>query len=142
MPSFTHRIPALQSRGPIIEIQLSPSLPFIETMNIQISEIKTINVMAMIDTGASVTAIQQGLLKNLGINPIGSSLIHTPSSQNVRCNKYDVQLIFPNHVAIPTISITEVPLQGQHIQCLIGRDILQYGVFIYNGYDNSFTLSF
>lgn len=37
---------------------------------------------------------------------------------------------------------TEAPLKGQHIQCLVGRDVLQHGVFIYTGYDNSFTLSF
>jgi len=31
---------------------------------------------------------------------------------------------------------------GQPIQCLIGRDVLQQGVFIYTGHDNAFTLSF
>ena len=39
-------------------------------------------------------------------------------------------------------TILEVPLQGRHIQCLIGRDVLARGVFIYIGYGNFFSLSF
>jgi len=97
----------------------------------------------MIDTGATGTVVKEGIPAQLGINPIGTTLINTPSSMGVSCNQFDVQIIFPyNNINIPSIVITEAPLQGQHIQCLIGRDILQHGVLIYNGYDNSFTLSF
>ena len=69
-------------------------------------------------------------------------VISTPTSTNVSCKQFDVQIEFPNNVTVPSIIVTEAPLQGQHIQCLIGRDILQKGVFIYNGHDNSFTLTF
>ncbi len=96
----------------------------------------------MIDTGASGTVISQGLADKLGISPIGTALINTPSSTNVTCFQFDVQIVFPNNVNIASIVVTEAPLQGQHIQCLIGRDVLQHGVLIYTGYDNSFTLSF
>jgi len=84
----------------------------------------------------------KGLASTLGINPVGTTLINTPSSTNVTCLQFDVQLVFPNNVTISSIVATEAPLQGQHIQCLIGRDVLQNGVLIYTGYDNSFTLSF
>ena len=97
----------------------------------------------MIDTGATGTVVKEGVPDQLGINPIGTTLINTPSSMGVSCNQFDVQIIFPyNNINIPSIVITEAPLQGQHIQCLIGRDILQHGMLIYTGYDNSFTLSF
>lgn len=76
------------------------------------------------------------------ISPIGTVLINTPSSTNLTCFQFDVQIVFPNNVNIASIVVTEAPLQGQHIQCLIGRDVLQHGVLIYTGYDNSFTLSF
>jgi hypothetical protein len=36
----------------------------------------------------------------------------------------------------------EPPLKGQHIECLIGRDVLSSAVFVYTGINNSFTLSF
>jgi hypothetical protein len=35
-----------------------------------------------------------------------------------------------------------VPLQGQRIQCLVGRDVLRQAVLIYTSHNNSFTLSF
>ena len=96
----------------------------------------------MIDTGATGSVITQGLAATLGINPVGTTFINTPSSTNVNCFQFDVQLVFPNNINIPSIVVTEAPLQGQYIQCLIGRDVLQHGVLIYTGYDNSFTLSF
>ncbi len=49
---------------------------------------------------------------------------------------------FPNGVMVHNAVAIEAPLAGQHIQCLIGRDILQHGVLIYVGYMNQFTLSF
>ena len=142
MPSFTQRIPDLRQVGPIIEVTLTPSVIFLERMNISPFVAKAIKLLAMIDTGASGTIISESIPAKLGINPVGTTLINTPSSTNVCCNQFNVQIVFPNNVNIPSIVITEAPLQGQHIQCLIGRDILQHGVLIYTGYDNSFTLSF
>jgi len=142
MPSFTQRTPNLQQIGPVIEVVLTPSAVFMQKINMLQSAVKTVRLLAMIDTGATGTVISQGIAANLGINPIGTTLINTPSSTNVSCNQFDVRILFPNNINIPSIVVTEAPLQGQHIQCLIGRDILQHGVLIYTGYDNSFTLSF
>jgi len=142
MPSFTQRIHDLRKVGPVIEVILTPSTTFLQRMNILPTSAKSVKLSAMVDTGATGTVIKQGISTILGINPIGTTLINTPSSTNVNCNQFDVQIVLPNNVNIPSIVITEAPLQGQHIQCLIGRDILQNGIFIYTGYDNSFTLSF
>ncbi|MEW5800032.1 MAG: retroviral-like aspartic protease family protein [Bacteroidota bacterium] len=142
MPSFTQRIPNLQQVGPVIELLITPSQPFLQSMNIAPNNTKVTRVLAMIDTGATGTVIQQGLAAQLNINPVGTTYIHTPSSMNVLCHQFDLQLIFPNNVSMPTILVTEAPLQGQHIQCLIGRDVLSQSVLIYTGYDNSFTVSF
>jgi len=98
-------------------------------------------VAAMIDTGATGRVIQQGLPAQLGLQPVGVTLINTPSSTNVPCPEYLIRLIFPNNVLVET-TILEAPLQGQHIQCLIGRDVLAHGVFVYIGYGNLFSLSF
>lgn len=97
--------------------------------------------VALIDTGASGTVLQQGIASKLGLHPVGVTLINTPSSTNVRCYQYEVRLIFPNNVIAQTTAI-EAPLQGQNIQCLIGRDVLAHGVLVYIGYVNSFSLSF
>ncbi len=142
MPSFTHRIQNLQQVGPVVEVVITPSVQFLQTLKVSPSDVKAIKVLAMIDTGATGTVIQTGIANQLGINPVGTTYINTPSTSNVLCNQFDVQIVFPNNVNIMSIVVTEAQLQGQHIQCLIGRDVLQHGVFIYTGYDNSFTLSF
>ena len=95
----------------------------------------------MIDTGATGSVIQQGLAAPLGLNPVGITYINTPSSTNVPCYEYLVRFVFPNNVIFETTAI-EAPLQGQHIECLIGRDVLAQGVLVYIGYANQFTLSF
>ena len=95
----------------------------------------------MIDTGASGTVIQQGIAKQLGLNPIGVVAINTPSSENVSCYEYAVRLVLPNNVVAEATAI-EAPLKDQQIQCLIGRDLLGHGVLVYIGYANVFSLSF
>ncbi|MGQ9695187.1 MAG: hypothetical protein ACUVWV_10630 [Thermodesulfobacteriota bacterium] len=95
----------------------------------------------MIDTGATGSVIQPVIAKQLGFQPVGVVSISTPSSQSVPCLQYVIRLMFPNNVIVEGLAI-EAPLQGQHIQCLIGRDVLAHGVFVYIGYINQFTLSF
>ena len=57
------------------------------------------------------------------------------------CYEYAVRFIFPNNVMAEGTAI-EAPLKGQHIQGLVGRDVLQHGVLVYIGYAGQFTLSF
>jgi len=95
----------------------------------------------MIDTGASGSVIQRGLATQLALNPIGLTYISTPSSTNVACYEYAVRLVFPNNVFVEA-TVLEAPLQGQNIQCLIGRDVLAHSVLVYIGYGNLFSLSF
>jgi hypothetical protein len=95
----------------------------------------------MIDTGATGCVVQNGLLTALGIKPVGVTYINTPSSTNVACHEYLVRFLLPNNVVFET-TVIEAPLQGQHIQCLLGRDMLAHAVFVYIGYTNQFTVSF
>ena len=95
----------------------------------------------MVDTGATVTVVANHVIRQLRLSPMGTALVHTPSSSNVRCFKYLVRLVLPNGVGLETVAIG-TPLRGQHIQCLIGRDVLRNAVFVYTGNTNTFTLSF
>lgn len=95
----------------------------------------------MIDTGASGTVIQEGLATSLGLQPVGTTKITTPSSTEVDCYEYAVRYVLPNDV-VAEGTVIEAPLQGQQIQALIGRDVLAHGVFIYIGYMGGFSLSF
>jgi predicted aspartyl protease len=142
MPSFTTKLSDLQAVGPTISIQLAVGSIAEDAFSKEISTAPApVSINAMIDTGATGTVIREDLVSSLGLKPVGATLINTPSSTNVLCYKYLTRLLLPHNVIIESVVIA-APLQGQHIQCLIGRDILRQGVFIYIGYDNSFTLSF
>lgn len=95
----------------------------------------------MIDTDATGSVIHPEIASSLGLHPIGVVSISTPSSENIPCYQYAVRLLFPYNVIVEALAI-EAPLKGQQIQCLIGRDVLAHGVFVYTGYINQFTLSF
>lgn len=100
--------------------------------------------MAMVDTGASGTVIAPAILAQLGLQPVGVTNMSTPSTTApVQARLFNVDLTFlTNNVAVQGVVAIEAPLGGQHIQCLVGRDILQHGVLVYIGYINQFTLSF
>jgi hypothetical protein len=142
MPSFTAQLPNLQAMGPLVDMGVWIGTPVEEALKKAGSNVpQPVAVKGMIDTGATGSVIQPVIAKQLGLQPVGVVSISTPSSQNVPCLQYVIRLMFPNNVIVEGLAI-EAPLQGQHIQCLIGRDVLAHGVFVYTGYINQFTLSF
>jgi hypothetical protein len=143
LPSFTSQIPNLQSVGPIVELQIAVGTPVQNALVATGHAVPLpVRAVAMVDTGATGTVVQRGLLAPLQLNPVGATHINTPSSTNVACYEHSVRLLFPSKVLVEGITVIEAPLQGQHIQCLIGRDILAHGVLVYIGYSNLFSLSF
>ncbi len=128
--------------GPVVDVGLSvPQALEDELRRAGESLPRLIQLQSMIDTGATGSVIQQGLAAELGLKPIGVTLINTPSSTDVECYEYAVRFIFPNNVVVEG-TVIEAPLKGQHIQGLIGRDVLQHAVLVYVGYAGQFTLSF
>ena len=142
MPSFTTGLPNLQAAGPIVEVQVAVPAVVQEVLNAAGQPLPApVALTAMIDTGASGSVIQNGIAARLGLHPIGAVPINTPSSTGVMCAQYAIRLVFPNNVVWEAVVI-EAPLAGQHIQGLIGRDVLAQAVLTYIGYANQFTLSF
>lgn len=132
------------ANGPIVEIQLWMSRSLQEILKQKGQPIpQPVKVTAMIDTGASCTVVNPSVIQALGVQPIGVTSIQTPSTTApVLCYQYELAVLFPNNVVVGSCVAVEAPLQGQHIKCLIGRDILAHGVLIYTGYTETFTLSF
>lgn len=142
MPSFTTQLPNLQAMGPLVEMRIWVGTPVEEELKKADRKIpEPVAARGMIDTGATGSVIQPAIARQLGLHPVGVVSISTPSSENVPCLQYLVRLIFPNNVIVEALAI-EAPLRGQHIQSLVGRDVLAHGVFVYTGYINQFTLSF
>lgn len=142
MPSFTITQPDLQSTGPILEIRAAISKSLYDNLQKNGEVIPPpVKVVAMIDTGASSSVLNPDIISKLSLNPIGQIKINTPSCVGLDCYQYSVAFVLPNGVIIEVSDVIEAPLQGQNIQCLIGRDILKLGVLIYNGYMQSVTFS-
>lgn len=144
MPSFTNQIANMVQVGPIVEISVGPSIPYVQAMTKKGKKVPSpVKAVAMIDTGASGTVVTPGLVEQLGLSPVGTSKMNTPSTTDaVEAAVYNLGLAFPNGVSVASVLAFEAPLGGQHIQCLIGRDVLKHGVLTYIGYINQYTLSF
>lgn len=142
MPSTTSQQANLVQTGPVLDLFLGVSDDLRAVLEKNDKNVpKPIKIMAMIDTGATGTVISKKIIEKLSINPISTIKISTPSNENVDCYTYPVILTMPQHkIRIPQ-EVIAAPLKGQHIQCLIGRDILQHCVLTYIGYINQFTLS-
>lgn len=72
---------------------------------------------------------------------MGVVTVNTPSSSGVSAPVYPISLVFPNGLRVDGVNAIEMPLIGQNIECLIGRDVLSQAVLIYVGYTNTFTIS-
>lgn len=144
MPSLTARLPNLQQTGPLIEVLISPSSALRAILEAGGKSIpQPVRKMMLIDTGASASAIKTGIARELGLTPHGTISISTASHKSHVCLTYDVDLIFSiQRVGVQNVRVFETKFEGQNIDGLIGRDVLRLGVLIYNGYDQSFTLSF
>lgn len=136
MPSFTTQSPNLAGAGPLVEVAIGPTQALADSMKKRgLSVPPTVKAMAMIDTGATGTVINPAVTQALGLQPIGVTQMSTPSTSTpVDVLQYNIRLLFPNGVAVENMVAIQAPLAGQHIQCLVGRDVLRHGVLVYIGY--------
>ncbi len=142
MASITAAISGLVSVGPVLDLHIAVPQQVELLLTEQGQPVPApVPAAMMIDTGASNSVIQTGIAQQLGLQPVGTVGINTPSSENVQCLQYLVRLLLPKGL-VAVVLATEAPLNGQNIQGLIGRDLLQHGVLVYLGTENQFTLSF
>lgn len=142
MPAYTAENTDLQKQGPILKIRIAVPFDVEEALLSGGVEIpQPVEVSALIDTGASHTVLRQGVGAALGLRPVGTAPVLTAGHSVVHCEEYHLRLIFPND-AVHETTIVELPMEGQFIQCLIGRDVLAKAVLIYIGERNLFSLSF
>lgn len=109
--------------------------------------------MLLVDTGASHTNLDDGIIQKLGLQATGSINVLTPTTGQVpvAVSTYDVDIIIqgialPGLVGLPHVvanhSVSGCDLSMQGIDGLIGRDILALSRMTYSGPDNHFFLSF
>ncbi len=142
MPSLiSAESPFLRENGPIYPIVITPSFPAIEASKLEKKDVPYIKVQALFDTGAQTTAISQKVSAFLKLVPRGTVRVYTSQSSTL-VNEYDVALEFDSNIYLNTLRVFSADLQEHSIDCLIGRDVLQFGVFTYDGPNKSFMWSF
>ena len=105
-------------------------------------------ITALLDTGASISAVDPATLAALGLTATGQAEINTPSTQGVpvTSDTFDVCIAIiagrpgDTHFISDTIQVT-ASILGNGVQALLGTDILNRCIFTFNGADGCFTVA-
>ncbi|WP_460173369.1 aspartyl protease family protein [Vulcanisaeta sp. JCM 14467] len=105
-------------------------------------------VPALIDTGASITAVDRNALNRLGYPPYGAINLATAGGM-VATPMYLVGLVlFSNvpdarvRIVLDNVPIAAVDLSAQQYRALIGRDIPRNVLLIYDGAMGQITVTY
>ena len=130
----------LTESGPLVSVEIS--IP--TALKAHLSE-KGLSIpapqsgFALIDTGAFATAVDQTIFDALGVPPIDKIPTKTPHGDGE-------SPVYPATVTFPGLDVREMAMErvigcnlkwqnveGKEIIMLLGRDLLQYFLLVYNG---------
>ena len=132
---------ALQLRGPILQVSITIEQNAGKGLVAQGKTLPTPKSgLALIDTGASNTCVDEQAAKDLGLPVIDVANMQSASHEKHECNIYPVQIITPI-VTLNAPRAMGAALASQGLLVLIGRDVLQNCNLFYNGPAGQFTLS-
>lgn len=131
---------ALVMRGPCLQVTVTIEQNAGKALLAQGKSVPTKTGLALIDTGASNTCIDEQAAKELGLPVIDVGSMQSASHEKHPCNIYPVQIITPV-VTLNSPRTMGAALGSQGLLALIGRDVLQICNLFYNGPSGQFTLS-
>ena len=131
----------LHQHGPRLTVQVSISNVLMEVFSRDGIPIpSSISLNALVDTGATDTIISTGKIDGLGLNPIGAQpVIGVGHTRTTYYSMYRVGLSLFG-VEYNDTTVTVLPINIHQTDCLIGRDILERCVFLYDGPGGSFSI--
>lgn len=129
--------------GPCIGICVKPPQPIVDYFAKSI--VSNHHIRALIDTGASITGINETVLQKLGLIPRDIGVFSTPSGHS-ELPIYHLQLeivVKPDGTrGLFDLEAPGIRVENQIYEGIIGRDILQFCNFNYRGRENAFDLKF
>lgn len=132
----------LRNRGAIIQIKVAQPKDVADSLKSQGKPASDpVDAMAMIDTGASITAIDAVLAQKIGLVQTGSAPIVGVTGEMDQ-PVYAAQLMLEKpSVALDPWKMVGSPLNGQGFDVLLGRDFLEQLTLVYDGSSGNFTLA-
>jgi len=104
-------------------------------------------INCLIDTGASISAVDRGVLATLGLIPRGTIPVHTPSTGDDLeiMDTFDVCFILgesESHPLVTTVSVISCGFARQGFLALLGRDVLQHCRLIWDGPNRIYQIEY
>lgn len=142
------------SDGPLVEVELTLSRADLRSLRAKGSPLpQPFSVRALIDSGAEVSCIDKQLTSSLiatGMPPGRFLFANMPAVGGLSPTiEYVVSLtlLHPSrksrsHLVLPSLPVVEQPLGQLGYQALLGRDVLERCLLVYDGPGRSFTLAF
>jgi len=141
----------LLQAGPILPVQVQVPAALAQQLQATNQAIPTpIAGIALVDTGATMSAVEVTVVQSLGIQPVGTAVVGTAGGKQMQA-VYPARFSFPG-TGLPHIDCSSLfgasllgisPAGGgQPLIALIGRDILTQFVLVYNGPAATFSLCF
>ena len=133
---------ALEAAGPRLEMLISPLDEHVRVI-MQSGEPAPAPVpgLALIDTGASTTCIDQDAATQAGLAVVDSGPMHSATHANEIVPIFAGRLMINGFIAVEANRAYGATLAAQGLVALIGRDILARCQLNYNGVDGSFSLA-
>jgi predicted aspartyl protease len=97
---------------------------------------------ALIDTGASQTCIDEAIAQRLGLPVVGRTNLCSASHASTQTNLHPIKIDFIG--AAMSSNVLQAPacaLAAQDLAVLIGRDLLQQFLLVYNGPIGQWTMA-
>ncbi len=121
--------------GPTVPVAISPTQTHLQVLFARGQPApQPIVGVALVDTGATLCAVDEASLRNLGIPPYGYATIVGASGPR-RCLTYPASLGFPG-TTLPNLTFQDfhgLPLASLGVVAVIGRNVLAHFVMVYNG---------
>jgi hypothetical protein len=139
----------LAETGPLVAVEVGVPAALREYLTEQRTTVPaSISGFALVDTGAYATAVDESIFASLNVPHIDE--IPTSTTHGNQMSK-----VYPASLSFPALNVTDFPMErvigsnlkwqtrdGREIIMLLGRDVLQYFLMVYNGPRSDITLCY
>ncbi len=133
---------ALLNQGPTVQVVLSVAQAIAEQLMQQGLPVPApVPGLAVIDTGASSTCIDDATAQRLQLPAIDVVNMTSASHASTQQNIYPVLIEVMGGIRIDVPRAVGANLEPQNLVALIGRDFLQHCTLFYNGPTGAITLA-